>query len=223
MEVAFSQSQSQHDREQRASAARQGLLRLAATWTACWCLQALHRLTTAVRGFIALTETRCSACSRKWSRRLRTWFSFQTRCSCRSADVTGLCTALPARLGLMVIGGKARVMAAWRPPLLRRSLRAGRRSPSTLAWRSRRCWWAAVDRSGRRAAGLRGVNETIAACSSLISHRAVNHLGRPAARSGELEQTSTSTSARRTSSATCRLDVHYGLLFGVLACVAVTC
>jgi len=47
-----------------------------------------------------------------------TWFSFQNTLQ-RSAPLmlTALCTALPAQLGLVVIGGKARSsLAAWRPP-----------------------------------------------------------------------------------------------------------
>jgi simple sugar transport system permease protein len=155
-----------------------------------------------------------------------TWFSFQNSLL-RAAPLmlTGLCTALPARLGLMVIGGEgalvvggmaaAATAAALRtaPPSL---VLAGMMLGSMLAGA---VWIGAA--GALRA--LRGVNETIG--SLLLSYIGIalfNHLVEgPFRDPASLNKPSTPHIGEANMLGNLPgLDVHVGLAFGVLACVA---
>jgi ABC-type uncharacterized transport system permease subunit len=154
-----------------------------------------------------------------------TWFSFQNSLL-RAAPLmlTGLCTALPARLGLIVIGGEGAlviggVAAAGSALLLPNA-------PPPVLWALMAAVAMAVGGAWVAMAGamrvLRGVNETIS--SLLLSYIAIalmNHLVEgPLKDPASLNKPST----RHIGDANMLpnlpgLDVHYGLSFGVLACV----
>jgi general nucleoside transport system permease protein len=153
-----------------------------------------------------------------------TWFSFQNSLL-RAAPLmlTGLCTALPARLGLMIIGGEGALvvggMAAAAsaaalqdaPPLL---VIAGMMLASMLAGG---IWIGAA--GALRA--LRGVNETIG--SLLLSYIGIalfNHLvAGPFRDPASLNKPSTPPIGEANMLGNLPgLDVHVGLAFGVVGC-----
>ena len=155
-----------------------------------------------------------------------TWFSFQNSLL-RAAPLmlTGLCTALPARLGLMVIGGEgalvvgglaaAAAAAALRgaPPGL---VIAGMMIGSMLTG----ALWIGAAGALR---ALRGVNETIG--SLLLSYIGIalfNHLVEgPFRDPASLNKASTPPIGEANMLGNLPgLDVHVGLAFGILACIA---
>lgn len=154
-----------------------------------------------------------------------TWFSFQNSLL-RAAPLmlTGLCTALPARVGLVVIGGEgALVMGGIAAAATATAL--GSAAPFTVdmamalaamlvggAWIGLAGWLRE----------LRGVNETIS--SLLLSYIGValmNHLVEgPLRDPTSLNKPSTLPIGEANQIGNLPgLDVHYGLLFGVAACV----
>jgi general nucleoside transport system permease protein len=154
-----------------------------------------------------------------------TWFSFQNSLL-RAAPLmlTGLCTALPARLGLMIIGGEGALVvggvaaaasaAALRgaPPLL---VIVGMMLGSMIAGG---IWIGAA--GALRA--LRGVNETIG--SLLLSYIGIalfNHVVEgPFRDPASLNKPSTPPIGEANMLGNLPgLDVHVGLAFGVAACL----
>jgi ABC-type uncharacterized transport system permease subunit len=154
-----------------------------------------------------------------------TWFSFQNSLL-RAAPLmlTGLCTALPARLGLMIIGGEGALVvggiaaaasaAALRgaPPLV---VIAGMMLGSMLAGG---VWIGAA--GALRA--LRGVNETIG--SLLLSYIGIalfNHLVEgPFRDPASLNKPSTPPIGEANMLGNLPgLDVHAGLAFGIIGCL----
>ncbi len=154
-----------------------------------------------------------------------TWFSFQNSLL-RAAPLmlTGLCTALPARLGLIVIGGEgALVVGGIAAAGVAMPLQGA--SPSTLL--------VAMTLASIVAGGLwigaagalrtqRGVNETIS--SLLLTYVGIalfNHLVEgPLRDPASLNKPSTPHIGDQNMLGNLPgLDVHYGLLFGVIACV----
>jgi simple sugar transport system permease protein len=154
-----------------------------------------------------------------------TWFSFQnTLLRAAPLMLTGLCTALPARLGLIVIGGEGALVvggmaaATVAPPLagsspifvltvmLLSAMVAGG------AWVALAGWLKVA----------RGVNETIS--SLLLAYVGIalmNHLVEgPLKDPASLNKPSTLYIGDENMLGSLPgLDVHYGLLFGVLACL----
>lgn len=154
-----------------------------------------------------------------------TWFSFQnTLLRAAPLMLTGLCTALPARLGMVIIGGEgalvvggvaAAAVALLFPsssPLLVHLAMAG------AAMLMGGLWIGAVG----ALRSLRGVNETIS--SLLLSYLGIalmNHLVEgPLRDPASLNKPSTPHIGEANLLGNLPgLDVHYGLLFGVLACL----
>ncbi len=153
-----------------------------------------------------------------------TWFSFQNSLL-RAAPLmlTGLCTALPARLGLMVIGGEgALVMGGVAAAAVALPLHDA--SPwvvdTAMALTSMLVGGIWIGVAGALRA-YRGVNETISSLLlSYIGIALLNHLVEgPLKDPASLNKPSTLPigDANMLSNLP-GLDVHYGLLFGVLAC-----
>ncbi|HET9933162.1 MAG TPA: ABC transporter permease [Polyangiaceae bacterium] len=155
-----------------------------------------------------------------------TWFSFQnTLLRAAPLMLTGLCTALPARLGLMVIGGEGALVvggvaaAAVAQPLQGAAPLVVAVSMALAAMAMGALWIGAA--GALRA--FRGVNETISSLLlAYIGIALLNHLVE-----GPLKdpQSLNKPSTRHIGEANMlpnlpNLDVHYGLLFGVVACVA---
>lgn len=154
-----------------------------------------------------------------------TWFSFQnTLLRAAPLMLTGLCCALPARLGLMVIGGEGAVVvggvAAAVVPLA-----LGGASPLVvtitmmIAGMVAGALW--VGASGALRA-LRGVNETIS--SLLLSYIAIallNHLVEgPLKDPASLNKPSTAYIGDENLLGNIPgLDVHWGLVYGLVACL----
>lgn len=154
-----------------------------------------------------------------------TWFSFQNSLL-RAAPLmlTGLCTALPARLGLMVIGGEGALVvggvaaAAVAQPLQGASPMVVDVSMVLASMATGALW---IGGAGALRA-YRGVNETISSLLlSYIGIALLNHLVE-----GPLKdpQSLNKPSTRHIGEANMlpnlpNLDVHYGLLFGIVACV----
>ncbi len=154
-----------------------------------------------------------------------TWFSFQnTLLRAAPLMLTGLCTALPARLGLIVIGGEgalvlggvaAAASASALPSAAPLTVDVAMAAAAMLvggAW----IGFAGLLRE------LRGVNETIS--SLLLAYIGValmNHLVEgPLRDPASLNKPSTLPIGEANQIGNLPgLDVHYGLLFGVLACV----
>jgi simple sugar transport system permease protein len=154
-----------------------------------------------------------------------TWFSFQnTLLRAAPLMLTGLCTALPARLGLMVIGGEgALVVGGVAAAASAQALQGA--SPLLvdfgMALSAMLAGGAWIGSAGALRA-LRGVNETISSLLlSYIGIALLNHLVEGPLKDPEsLNKPST----RHIGEANMLpnlpgLDVHYGLLFGVVACV----
>jgi simple sugar transport system permease protein len=155
-----------------------------------------------------------------------TWFSLQnTFLRAAPLMLTGLCTALPARLGLIVIGGEGAlvaggVAAAYVGVLFTSSSPLTAHIAMALASVVVGGSWIAAAGALR---ALRGVNETISSLLlSYIGIALMNHLVEgPLKDPASLNKPST----RHIGEANLLpnlpdLDVHYGLLFGVIACVA---
>ncbi|HYO96551.1 MAG TPA: ABC transporter permease, partial [Polyangiaceae bacterium] len=154
-----------------------------------------------------------------------TWFSFQnTLLRAAPLMLTGLCTALPARLGMVIIGGEgalvvggvaaagAALLFPTSSPLLVHLAMAG------AAMLMGGLWIGAVG----ALRSLRGVNETIS--SLLLSYLGIalmNHLVEgPLRDPASLNKPSTPHIGEANLLGNLPgLDVHYGLLFGVLACL----
>jgi simple sugar transport system permease protein len=154
-----------------------------------------------------------------------TWFSFQnTLLRAAPLMLTGLCTALPARLGLMVIGGEGALviggvvaaaigtaMGSAPPPVVTLAMATGGMAAGA-AW---------IGAAGALRV-MRGVNETIS--SLLLSYIAIallNHLVEgPLKDPTSLNKPSTVHIGDQNMLAnTPGLDVHLGLVFGVVACL----
>jgi simple sugar transport system permease protein len=154
-----------------------------------------------------------------------TWFSFQnTLLRAAPLMLTGLCCALPARLGLIVIGGEGALVlggvaaASVAPPL------AG--APPVVVTLS-------MAMAGMAAGGLwvglagflrvaRGVNETISSLLlSYIGIALLNHLVEgPLKDPQSLNKPSTVHIGDANMLANLPgLDVHFGLVFGIVACL----
>ena len=155
-----------------------------------------------------------------------TWFSFQnTLLRAAPLMLTGLCCALPARLGLIVIGGEGAlviggVVAASVAPLLGNSPPLVITLAMALAGMVAGGLWIAL-------AGLlrvaRGVNETISSLLlSYIGIALLNHLVEGPLKDPEsLNKPSTVPIGDANMLANVPgLDVHLGLLFGIAACLA---
>ena len=94
--------------------------------------------------------------------------------------LTGLCTALPARLGLIIIGGEGALVMGGVAAAVHGALVRGQQPDdgSDRACSCRRCWWAPRSSATSGALrALRGVNETIS--SLLLTYMGIalmNHL-----------------------------------------------
>jgi simple sugar transport system permease protein len=154
-----------------------------------------------------------------------TWFSFQNSLL-RAAPLmlTGLCTALPARLGLIVIGGEGALVIGGVAAASTALMLEGA-SPVTV-WLGMAVVAMLIGGAWVALAGalrvLRGVNETIS--SLLLSYIAIalmNHLVEgPLKDPASLNKPSTRHIGEANMLPSLPgLDVHYGLLFGVVACV----
>ena len=154
-----------------------------------------------------------------------TWFSFQnTLLRAAPLMLTGLCTALPARLGLIVIGGEGAMVVGGvasaaaglsvsdSPPMLVTTV-------MMLAGITVGGLWIALAGALRV---YRGVNETIS--SLLLAYLGIallNHLVEGPLKDPEsLNKPSTRHIGEANMLGNLPgLDVHFGLLFGVVACV----
>lgn len=154
------------------------------------------------------------------------WFSVQNTLQ-RAAPLmlAGLCTALPARLGLVVIGGEGAlvlggVAAASAALLLPTSGPTAVLIAMTIAGAAAGALWMGLVGVLR---AKRGVNETIS--SLLLTYIAIALLNQlvegPLRDPASLNKPSTPHIGEANMLAPLPgLDVHAGLLFGVLACVA---
>lgn len=154
-----------------------------------------------------------------------TWFSLQnTLLRAAPLMLTGLCTALPARLGLVVIGGEGAlvvggVAAASVGVALADSSALTAQIAMALAGIVAGAVWVGAAGALR---ALRGVNETISSLLlSYIGIALMNHLVEgPLKDPASLNKPSTRHIGEEHLLPNLPdLDVHYGLLFGVLACI----
>lgn len=154
-----------------------------------------------------------------------TWFSFQnTLLRAAPLMLTGLCTALPARLGLIIIGGEG-AMVVGGVAAAATGVALGDSSP----WVVLGAMMVAATLMGGLWIGLagalkvlRGVNETMS--SLLLAYLGIallNHLVEgPLKDPASLNKPSTEHIGEANMLGNLPgLDVHYGLLFGLLACV----
>jgi simple sugar transport system permease protein len=210
------------------SRARQGLLRLAASLDGALVPAVGFLLSLALFGvFIALTGNPVlDVFAEMYRGAFGTWFSFQnTLLRAAPLMLTGLCTALPARLGLIVIGGEGAlvlggVAAAGIAPLLPQGSPFAVDVGMALTAMLVGGLWVGVAGALR---ALRGVNETISSLLlSYIGIALMNHLVEgPLRDPASLNKPSTVHIGEANLLANLPgLDVHYGLLFGVLACLA---
>jgi len=154
-----------------------------------------------------------------------TWFSFQnTLLRAAPLMLTGLCTALPARLGLMVIGGEGALVVGGVAAAAIGPAMSG--SPPMVVT-------LAMATAGMLMGGLwvglagylrvaRGVNETISSLLlSYIGIALMNHLVEgPLKDPQSLNKPSTVHIGEANMLASVPgLDVHLGLVFGLVACV----
>lgn len=154
-----------------------------------------------------------------------TWFSFQNTLQ-RAAPLmlTGLCTALPARLGLIVIGGEGALVVGgvaaaatglWFSNLGPVAVLTAMAISAMLAG----ALW--IGSAGALRA-LRGVNETISSLLlSYIGIALMNHLVEgPLKDPASLNKPSTLHIGEANMLGPIPgLDVHYGLVYGLLACI----
>ena len=159
-----------------------------------------------------------------WRGAFGTWFSFQNTLQ-RAAPLmlTALCTALPARMGLIVIGGEGALVAGGLAAV-GAALALPNAGPMTVT--------VAMVLTGFLAGGSwvalcgalrawRGVNETIS--SLLFTYIAIalfNHLVEgPMRDPASLNKPSTRDIGEANMLGTIPgMDVHYGLLYGLVAC-----
>src|SRR4051812_16141024 len=154
-----------------------------------------------------------------------TWFSFQNTLQ-RAAPLmlTALCTALPARLGLIVIGGEGALVLGGLAAAGAAHTLTGNTPWVVLtgmliaAFFAGGAWIALA--GGLRS--FRGVNETIS--SLLLNYIAIavfNHLVEGAMRDPEsLNKPSTwPIGDDNALGSVPGMDVHYGLVYGVIACL----
>jgi simple sugar transport system permease protein len=154
-----------------------------------------------------------------------TWFSFQNTLQ-RAAPLmlTALCTALPARLGLIVIGGEGALVLGGLA-----SVAAARAMPPAgpvitlmaMALTGLLVGGAWVGLAGLLRAG-RGVNETISGLLlTYIALALFNHLVEgPMRDPASLNKPSTNDIGSANMLGTIPgTDVHWGLVYGVLACI----
>lgn len=155
-----------------------------------------------------------------------TWFSFQNSLL-RAAPLmlTGLCTALPARLGLVVIGGEGALVVGGMAAAASAAALRGAAPSVVIAGMMLGSMLAGALWIGAAGAlkALRGVNETIG--SLLLSYIGIalfNHLVEgPFRDPASLNKPSTPPIGEANMLGNLPgLDVHVGLAFGVLACVA---
>jgi simple sugar transport system permease protein len=154
-----------------------------------------------------------------------TWFSFQnTLLRAAPLMLTGLCTALPARLGLIVIGGEGALVIGGVSAAAAGAALSGS-SPSVvlaammLAGAGAGAVWIGLAGALRV---LRGVNETIS--SLLLSYLAIalmNHLVEgPLRDPASLNKPSTLHIGEANMLGPLPgIDVHWGLGLGVIACL----
>jgi ABC-type uncharacterized transport system permease subunit len=154
-----------------------------------------------------------------------TWFSFQNSLQ-RAAPLmlTGLCTALPARLGLVVIGGEGALFVGG-TAAAGVATHLGGSGPYTvlaiMAVTSMLFGALWIGTAGALRA-LRGVNETIS--SLLLSYIGIalcNHLIEGLLRDPQsLNKPSTMHIGEQNMLGPVPgLDVHYGLVYGIVACL----
>ena len=154
------------------------------------------------------------------------WFSFQnTLVRAAPLALTALCTALPAQLGLVIIGGEgALVLGALASVVAAHALDGGNAWVVLTAMACAGCLaggaWIALQGALRT---LRGVNETIS--SLLLNYIAIGvfkHLVEgPMRDPASLNKPSTRPIGDAYSLAAIPgTDVHWGLVYGVVACVA---
>lgn len=154
-----------------------------------------------------------------------TWFSFQNSLL-RAAPLmlAGLCTALPARLGLIIIGGEgALVMGAVAAAAIAMPLQG---APSLVVQLGMAAASMVVGALWIATAGalkvLRGVNETISSLLlTYIGIALLNHLVEgPLRDPASLNKPSTMNIGEANMLGSIPgLDVHYGLVYGVIACI----
>ncbi len=154
-----------------------------------------------------------------------TWFSFQNSLQ-RAAPLmlTGLCTALPARLGLVVIGGEGALYVGGVAAAAVASQMSGSGPYAVLtamALTSMVFGGVWVGAAGALRA-LRGVNETIS--SLLLSYIGIalcNHVIEGVLRDPQsLNKPSTLHMGEQNMLGSVPgLDVHYGLVYGIVACM----
>jgi ABC-type uncharacterized transport system permease subunit len=155
-----------------------------------------------------------------------TWFSWQNSLQ-RAAPLmlTGLCTALPARLGLIVIGGEGALVVGGVAAAAAAGWCAGGGPISVLlsmmlASMLAGGFWIGLSGALR---ALRGVNETISSLLlSYIGIALMNHLVEgPLRDPASLNKPSTAPIGEANLLGNIPgLDVHYGLVYGVVACLA---
>lgn len=154
-----------------------------------------------------------------------TWFSFQNSLQ-RAAPLmlTGLCTALPARLGLVVIGGEGALFVGGTAAAAVATHLNGSPPYTVLAGMAITSMvfgalWVGTAGALR---ALRGVNETIS--SLLLSYIGIavcNHLIEGLLRDPQsLNKPSTMHIGEQNMLGPVPgLDVHYGLVYGIVACL----
>jgi ABC-type uncharacterized transport system permease subunit len=154
-----------------------------------------------------------------------TWFSFQNSLL-RSAPLmlTGLCTALPARLGLMIIGGEGALVVGGLAAAASAAALQGAPSLVVIVGMMLGSMLAGGLWIGAAGAlrALRGVNETIG--SLLLSYIGIalfNHVVEgPFRDPASLNKASTPPIGEANMLGNLPgLDVHVGLAFGVVSCV----
>ena len=154
-----------------------------------------------------------------------TWFSFQnTLLRAAPLMLTGLCTAVPARLGLIIIGGEGALVMGGVAAACTARWFAGS-SPMivlvVMLVSSMLVGAAFIGASGALRA-LRGVNETISSLLfAYLGIAVMNHLVEgPLKDPASLNKPSTAHIGEENMLGSLPgLDVHYGLLYGVLACI----
>ena len=154
------------------------------------------------------------------------WFSFQnTLVRAAPLTLTALCTAMPAQLGLIVIGGEgALVLGALASVVAAHALEGANAWVVLVAMACAACLvggaWIALQGALRT---FRGVNETIS--SLLLNYIAIGvfkHLVEgPMRDPASLNKPSTRPIGEAYSlGAIAGTDVHWGLVYGVVGCVA---
>ncbi len=137
--------------------------------------------------------------------------------------LAALCVALPARLGLVIIGGEGAIVLGGVAAGVVAMLAPGLPAPLGIGFMAIAAMsWAAVDRRGRGASPLRGVNETIS--SLLMAYIAIalmNHLIEgPFRDPASLNKPSTAPLPEAVAIGEIPgMGVHWGLAVGILACL----